>query len=106
MGTPGDELVEVVDLDGNVERVVTRATMRAERLRHRTTFIAVVSADGRLLIHQRSPDKDVWPSRWDIAAGGVAAVGESWLEGAQRELHEELGIEAPLIELGRGVYDD
>lgn len=103
---PGAELVEEVDGDGNVLRVVTRAEMRAGRLRHRTTFIAVTDGRGRLLVHQRSPAKDVWPSRWDIAAGGVAAVGETWLDGARRELAEELGIDAPVSELGRGTYDD
>ena len=102
----GDELVEEVDTDGRVLRVVTRAEMRAARLRHRTTFIAVVDADHRLLVHQRSPLKDVWPSRWDIAAGGVAAVGESWEDGARRELAEELGIDAAVVALGGGRYDD
>ena len=106
MAGPGDELVEEVDEAGTVLRVVTRAEMRSQRLRHRTTFVAVVDDDGRLLIHQRSPDKDVWPSRWDIAAGGVAAVGEDWHDGARRELAEELGIDSPLIDLGRGSYED
>ena len=104
-GSPGDELVEEVDVDGNVLRVVTRAEMRAGRLRHRATFIAVVDGPN-LLVHRRSPLKDVWPSRWDIAAGGVAAVGESWADGARRELAEELGIAAPVEELGRGRFDD
>lgn len=103
---PGSEPVEEVAPDGTVLRVVTRAEMRAGRLRHRTTFIAVVDGDDRLLIHRRSADKDVWPSRWDIAAGGVSGVGESWEDGARRELAEELGIDAPLQELGRGSYDD
>ncbi|RDF41416.1 NUDIX domain-containing protein, partial [Acinetobacter baumannii] len=75
---PGDELVEGVDLDGAVTGIVTRRAMRTGRLRHRATFIAVLDDDGRLLIHQRSAAKDLWPSRWDIAAGGVAAVGETW----------------------------
>ena len=52
------------------------------------------------------PAKDVWPSRWDLAAGGVAAVGESWEDGARRELLEELGIEADLRFLGLGAYAD
>lgn len=101
-----DELVEEVDVDGSVLRVVTRAEMRAGRLRHRTTFIAVVSGAGRLLVHRRSPGKDVWPSRWDIAAGGVAGVDEAWEDGARRELAEELGIVAPVEQVGAGRYDD
>ena len=88
----GDEPVEVVDADGRVLRVVPRRQMRAERLRHRTVFVAVVSTDGRLLVHLRSAAKDVWPGWWDVAVGGVVAAGEGWDEAAARELAEEVGV--------------
>jgi isopentenyldiphosphate isomerase len=100
-----DELVEEVDEQGNVLRVVTRAVMRVERLRHRCVYLFVLH-EGRLLVHQRAPHKDVWPSRWDVAAGGVAAVGEPWRRAAQRELAEELGISGELVEVGGGAWED
>jgi len=101
-----DELVEEVDAEGRVLRVVTRAQMRAERLRHRCTYIGVVSTDGSsLLVHQRSFDKDVFPGWWDVVAGGVCAVGESWAASAARELAEELGVTGvPLTEVGGGAW--
>ena len=86
-------------------RVVTRAQMRAERLRHRCTYIGVVDASGRLLIHQRAATKEVYPSWWDVCAGGVCTVGESWDDGARRELAEELGIDVPLEHLGSGRWE-
>jgi 8-oxo-dGTP pyrophosphatase MutT (NUDIX family) len=102
-----DELVEVVDVDGNVEAVVRRAEMRSGRLRHRTVFIAVVDGSGRVLVHRRADDKDVWPSRWDLAAGGVVGVDEPWTDAAERELAEELGVVGcPLEPLGAGTYED
>lgn len=93
-------------MDGNVLRIVTRAEMRAERLRHRCTYIGVVSTDGtRLLVHQRSFDKDVFPGWWDVVAGGVCAVGEDWAASAERELAEELGVAGvPLLDAGGGVW--
>jgi isopentenyldiphosphate isomerase len=103
------EQVEEVDVDGRVLRVVDRAEMRAGRLRHRCTYIAVLDAEGRLLVHQRAPWKDVWPSRWDIAFGGVVGVGEDWTRAAARELAEEAGVvatEGSLVELGTASYDD
>ncbi len=102
-----DELVEIVDDAGNVVATVTRAEMRAKRLQHRSVGIAVMSTDGRLLVHRRSPDKDIWPGCWDIAAGGVVTAGETFEVAAQRELAEELGVfDAELEYLGEGQYSD
>ena len=101
-----EQLVEEVDLDGRVRRVVTRAEMRAGRLRHRCTYVIVVDLDERLVVHQRAAWKDVWPSRWDVAFGGVVGVGEDWGAAAQRELLEEAGVEAGLQALGGGAYED
>ncbi len=105
-GTSADELIDVIDDDGEVERVVTRAEMRAGRLRHRCTFVLVRSTRGEVLIHRRSDHKDMWPGRWDLTCGGVVASGEEWTEAARRELAEELGVHAELVELGEGAYAD
>ena len=102
-----DEMVEEIDLAGNVLQLVTRRKMRAEGLCHRSVFIAVMSEKGDLLVHQRAATKDIWPSWWDVAVGGVAAPGESWAVAAARELREELGVEGePLEFLGTGAYRD
>jgi 8-oxo-dGTP pyrophosphatase MutT (NUDIX family) len=101
---PGDELVEHVAPDGRVLGVVTRADMRARRLRHRCVYLLVVH-DGRLLVHRRSDDKDIWPGRWDVAAGGVVTAGEAWDAAARRELGEELGIDAQPVPVGAGSWD-
>jgi isopentenyldiphosphate isomerase len=100
-----DELVEVVDLDGRVVEIVTRAEMRRRNLAHRATYVMVFAARGDLLAHQRASWKDIWPSRWDLAFGGVCAVGESWAEAASRELAEEAGVTAPLRELSAVVFE-
>lgn len=100
-----DELVEEVDEHGDVLRVVTRAQMRAELLRHRCTYVFVVDSRDRLLIHQRSADKEVFPSHWDVCAGGVCTAGESWDDSARRELAEELGVDVPLEHLGSGSWE-
>jgi isopentenyldiphosphate isomerase len=105
--TASEELVEVVDSSGAVTAVVPRWQMRARRLRHRAVFVAVFDGDGRLLVHRRSDHKDLWPGWWDLAVGGVVAVGESWAAAARRELAEEVGIDGAVpVELGGGVYAD
>ena len=106
-GRPADELVEEVDAAGAVLGVVTRAEVRARRVRHRTVFVAVLDGPGeRLLVHRRAGWKDVWPDRWDLAFGGICAVGERWADAAERELAEEAGLATPLMWVGSGRYED
>ena len=51
--------------------------------------------------------KDLWPSWWDLAVGGVVSAGESYQAAALRELDEEVGVTGvPLVELGVGTYSD
>lgn len=103
---PGDERVDIVDEADNVVGVAARRDVRARRLKHRCVFIVVRSTRGHVLIHRRSDAKDLWPGRWDLAAGGVLAAGEGWEDSARRELQEELGIASPLVPLGGGAYVD
>ena len=101
------EQVEVLDDRGTVVEIVPRDVMRARNLRHRAVFVAVLDGH-RLLVHQRAGWKDVWPSRWDVAFGGVCGVGERWVDAACRELAEEAGVQVgdeQLLDLGDGWYD-
>lgn len=103
----GDELVDHVDPDGRVIEVVARRRMRAENLRHRSVAIIVQATDGRLLVHRRADDKDVYPGYWDVAAGGVVAAGEDPDLAAERELAEELGITGATLEyLSEARFED
>ncbi len=107
MADAGSELVDVVDDADRVVRVVTRAEMRRDRLRHRCTFVVVRTSAGGVLVHRRSDDKDLWPGAWDLAVGGVVGAGEDWEPAARRELAEEVGVTGvELVELGRGEYRD
>jgi isopentenyldiphosphate isomerase len=87
-----EELVDVVDTEDHVVGRARRAEMRARRLRHRATYLLVFNRRGELFVHLRAATKDVYPSHWDVAVGGVVGAGESYDDGARRELAEELGI--------------
>jgi isopentenyldiphosphate isomerase len=95
-----EELVDIIDEHDNVIGVATRARLRAEKLLHRGVFVIVLTSDDQIVVQQRSATKDLWPSHWDIGAGGVVSSGESYATSAQRELREELGIEAECTFLG------
>lgn len=60
---------------------------------HLVVHIWVVGSDGRLLIQRRSKKKLLMPGKW-AATGGAAISGETSVQAAMRELHEELGIKA------------
>ncbi len=89
---PGDELVDIVDEDDRVIETVTRREMRVRNLLHRCTYVIVSNARGGVYVHRRTDTKDVYPGLYDVTAGGVVASGETYDEGAARELEEELGI--------------
>ena len=51
--------------------------------------------------------KDVFPGYFDPATGGVVLAGESYEEGAVRELEEEMGIrDVPLTNLFDFYFED
>ena len=89
---PGNDLVDVIDAAGQTVGVTTRREMRARRLPHRCVYLLVFNHRGDLFLHQRTATKDVYPSHWDVAVGGVLAAGETFDAGARREAREELGV--------------
>lgn len=101
------ELVQVVDRDDRVLGAAPRWRMRSEHLVHRVTYVFVHDGSGRLFVHLRTATKDVFPSHYDAAAGGVVRAGETYLESARREAEEELGVAGvELVDHGRIYYDD
>lgn len=95
-----DEIVAIVDAHNNVVGAVPRREMRARRLPHRSTYVLVFNSRGELYVQKRTLFKDVFPGYYDVAAGGVVLAGETYEQGAERELEEEMGIRSvPLTRL-------
>ena len=90
---PADELVDVVDEDDRVVATVTRREVRQRSLLHRCTYVLLENSAGAVLVHRRTPTKDVHPGAYDVFAGGVCGAGESYDECARREVAEEVGVE-------------
>jgi 8-oxo-dGTP pyrophosphatase MutT (NUDIX family) len=88
------ELVEVVDEDDRVVDVVPRHVIRERNLLHRCTYVVVLDPSRRVYVHRRTETKDVYPGFYDVIAGGVNSVGETYEACAARELEEELGVTA------------
>ena len=102
-----DEIVTVVDAENRPVAEVPRHRVRSENLPHRATFIFVFDRRGRVLVQLRTAIKDIYPSHFDLAAGGVVAAGESYETCAVREAAEELGIrDTPLVPKLDVYYED
>lgn len=58
-----------------------------------------MNRSGELLVQRRSPNKDSHPNMWDISSAGHLTAGSNSIEGALREVSEELGLEVEEKEL-------
>lgn len=101
-----DEIVTLVDLDDQVVGKAPRSRVREEGLIHRVTYILVFNTVGQLLLQKRTSIKDLFPSYYDAAAGGVVQYGESYEVSAIRELGEELGARDTLLTFQFDHYFD
>jgi isopentenyldiphosphate isomerase len=92
--SPSHELLDVVDEDDNLIAVTTRGEIHARGLMHRAVHILVFNSKDELFLQKRSMNKDEQPGKWDSSAAGHVDSGETYLDCAQREIAEELGIVA------------
>lgn len=96
-----EEYLDVVD---ETDRVVGRR-MLDDCLRlgllHRAVVVFLSDAAGRVFIQKRSSAKRWYPGYWSASCTGHVSSGESYVEGARRELREELGVVCELALVGK-----
>ena len=101
------EWVDIVNEQNEVIAQSSRQQMRAQRLRHRATYIVVHDGMGKILVQRRTETKDFYPGWLDATAGGVVQSGENVLDSARREAEEELGIAGvPFAEHGQFYFEE
>ena len=91
-----EEIFDVCDAEDRVIGQAPRSVVHAQRLLHRAAHIFVFNSRNELLVQVRSASKDEFPLCYTSSASGHLSTGEDYLESAQRELEEEIGIVAPL----------
>jgi 16S rRNA (adenine1518-N6/adenine1519-N6)-dimethyltransferase len=90
------EIFDIVDDEDRIIGSAPRREVHAGSSRHRAVHIFVFNQAGELFLQKRSRWKDMHPLRWDSSAAGHVETGCTYEETAPRELHEELGIDAPV----------
>lgn len=91
-----EEIFDVCDAEDRVIGQAPRSQVHAQKLLHRAAHVFVFNSRNELLVQVRSATKDEFPNCYTSSASGHLSTGEDYLESAQRELQEEIGIVAPL----------
>jgi isopentenyldiphosphate isomerase len=92
--------VVITDENDNTLGALPLPEVRSKGLIHRIVRIMIEDESGRILLQKRAA-KMTWPNCWDNSAAGHVDVGEDYLTAAKRELHEEIGVDAELNEVGK-----
>jgi len=94
------EIFDVVDAEDRVTGQLSRHEVHRQKLLHRAVHIFVFNEHGDLFLQRRSRWKDTHPLRWDSSAAGHVNSGDTYAGTAPREIEEELGVSAPVEEIG------
>lgn len=101
------EILDIYDSEMNKTGSMERGEVHRLGLWHVVAHIWLIDlkdGDAKVLFQKRSMEKQQQPGLFDIAVGGHISAGETVLDGAVREMYEELGVKADkdkLIYLGR-----
>jgi isopentenyldiphosphate isomerase len=87
-----DELVDVLDVNGvPTGKTVLKSVAHREGILHPVAHVWIYTGAGMVLLQKRSFSKEVYPGLWDVSMGGHISAGEDIIQGALREIKEELG---------------
>jgi isopentenyl-diphosphate delta-isomerase type 1 len=88
------ERVDIVDEQNRVIGSALRSDCHGNpSLIHRAVHVMIFNRAGELLLQLRGKTKKIQPGKWDTSVGGHLSAGETYEEGAKREIEEEMGIQ-------------
>ncbi len=88
-----DELIDILDSNGNsTGKSYLKSVAHQEGFYHATVHVWFYTKDGKILLQQRGATKKTYPGLWDVSVAGHVLAGESIVEGALREIQEEIGL--------------
>ncbi len=88
------EIYDVVDEDDKVIGKATRKEVHTKNLIHRSVLFFIFDKKRRILITQRTKNKEFFKEYWSIGLGGHVLTGESYDDAVVRECKEEADIDS------------
>ncbi|MBE5821892.1 MAG: NUDIX domain-containing protein [Clostridiales bacterium] len=95
-----EEYFDILDENGNkTGKTKLRKEVHRDGDWHKAVHIWIINQNGDILLQRRCKEKDSNPSMLDISSAGHLSAGDNSLEGAIREIKEELNIDVKEEEL-------
>ena len=87
------EYFDVLDTDGNQTGISRpRDEVHSNGLWHRSIYVWIINNNNEVFLQKRSANKKSYPNMWSISITGHLSSGENSINGAVREIEEELGV--------------
>jgi isopentenyl-diphosphate delta-isomerase len=89
-----DELIDILTPEGEpTGKTALKSEAHKNGWFHATVHIWLFTSDEKILLQKRALTKKVFPGIWDISVAGHIGAGEKIIEGAKREVFEEIGLQ-------------
>ncbi len=103
-----DELIDILTPEGkSTGKTALKSEAHKKGWFHATAHIWFFTSDEKILLQKRALTKKVFPGIWDISVAGHIGAGEEILEGAKREVFEEIGLileDKDFIKIGTRIH--
>ena len=88
------EYFDILDENGNkTGKTKLRSEVHRDGDWHKAVHIWIINNNGDVLLQRRCATKDSNPNKLDISSAGHLSAGDNSIDGALRELKEELNLE-------------
>ena len=99
-----EEHVVLINKNDEILGLMEKMQAHENGILHRAFSVFLFNEKGEMLLQKRSANKYHSPNQWTNAVCSHPRINETYLEGAQRRLQEELGIEAELSPKFHFIY--
>ena len=103
-----DELIDILTPEGkSTGKTALKSEAHKNGWFHATAHIWFFTSDKKILLQKRALTKKVFPGIWDISVAGHIGAGEGILDGAKREVFEEIGLileDKDFIKIGTRIH--